>query len=122
MLLGQDGGGDEHGHLYAVHHRLEGGSQSDLGFPIADVAADQTIHRPGTLHVLLDFLDGAQLVIGFDVGEGAFQFALPRRIGRKSPPLRGFPPRVQSQHVAGDIQRGAPGAFARGRPFLRAQA
>ena len=45
VLLGQDRGGHEHGHLLAVHHGLEGGAHGDLGLAVAHVAADQPVHR-----------------------------------------------------------------------------
>ena len=122
VLLGQDGGGHQHRHLHPVHHGLERGAQRDFRLPVPDVAADQAVHRPRPLHILLDFVDGAQLIVGLHIGEGSFQFPLPRGIGGKGPPLRGFPLGVQRQHVAGDVQRGAPGAFAGRRPFLRSEA
>ena len=77
MLLGQNGGGHQHRHLLAVHDGFERGAQSDFGFAVTDVAADQAVHRLGALHVLLDFLDGLQLILGFDVGKRGFQLVLP---------------------------------------------
>ncbi len=62
VLLRQHGGRHQHRHLLAVLHRLEGGAQRDLGLAVADVAADQPIHRPAAEHVALHLLDGAQLV------------------------------------------------------------
>ena len=45
MLLGQDGGGHEDADLLAVQRRLERPPQCNLGFTIADISADQSIHR-----------------------------------------------------------------------------
>ena len=39
VLLGQDGGGHQHGHLLAGEHRLKGGPQGHLGFAVAHVPA-----------------------------------------------------------------------------------
>jgi hypothetical protein len=51
VLLGEDRGRHEHRHLLAVLHRLERGADRDLGLAVADVAADQPVHRPDRLHV-----------------------------------------------------------------------
>ena len=57
VLVGQQGGGHEHHDLLAVLHRLERGAHRDLGLAVADVAADQAVHRHRPLHVVLD-VDG----------------------------------------------------------------
>ena len=49
----------ENGHLLAVHHRLERGAHRDLGLAVADVAAQQAIHRRRRFHVALDVGDRA---------------------------------------------------------------
>ena len=36
-----------------VQHGLEGGAQGHLGLAVADIAADQAVHRAGALHVAL---------------------------------------------------------------------
>ena len=38
-------------HLLAVHHRLERGAHRHFGLAVADVAAEQPIHRRRRLHV-----------------------------------------------------------------------
>ncbi len=62
MLLGQDRGGDEHGDLLAGVDGLEGRADRDLGLAVADVAADQAIHRLRLRHVTFGGLDGRELV------------------------------------------------------------
>ena len=57
VLLHQDRGGRQQGHLLAAHHRLEGGAQGDLGLAVAHVPADQAVHGPRALHVPLHLLD-----------------------------------------------------------------
>ena len=45
MLLGKDGGGHQISDLLTVLNCLEGRAQGNLGFPVAHVAADQTVHN-----------------------------------------------------------------------------
>ena len=45
MLEGEHRRRREHGDLFAVHHRLERGAHGDLGLAVADVAAQQAVHR-----------------------------------------------------------------------------
>ena len=77
VLLGQQRGGHQHGHLLAVLHRLEGSPQRHLGLAEAHVAAHQPVHRVLGLHVALPVGDGHQLVGGLLEGEGVLQLALP---------------------------------------------
>ena len=51
VLLGQDRGRHEHGHLVAGVDRLERRPHRHFGLAVADVAAQQAIHRPRLLHV-----------------------------------------------------------------------
>ena len=80
MLLRQDGGGDQHGHLLAVHHRLERRAQRDLGLTVAHVAGDQPVHGLGRFHIALDILDRQPLVWRLLEFERGLQLLLPRRI------------------------------------------
>jgi hypothetical protein len=45
VLLHEQRRGHEHGHLLAVLHGLERGAYGDLGLAVADVAADDAVHR-----------------------------------------------------------------------------
>ena len=54
VLLGEDRRRHEDGDLLAVVDRLERGADGQLGLAVADVAADEAVHRPGLLHVALD--------------------------------------------------------------------
>ena len=40
VLLGQDGGGNQNGHLHAIVHRLESGPKSNFCLAVANVPAD----------------------------------------------------------------------------------
>ncbi len=89
VLFGQDGGGHQHGHLLARVDGLERRADGDLGLAVADVAADQAIHRLALGHVALDRLDGQELVGCLLVGEGGLELGHPvavlGRVGESGP-------------------------------------
>ena len=84
MLLGEDRRGRQDQHLLAVAGRLERGAQRDLGLAVADVAADQPVHRALGLHVGLGLLDRLELVVGLAVRERALELELPVGVLRRS--------------------------------------
>ena len=51
VLLGEHRGRRQHRHLLAAQHREQDRAQRDLGLAVADVAADQAVHRLAVLHV-----------------------------------------------------------------------
>ena len=51
VLLGEHRGRRQHRDLLAAQHRQQAGAQRDLGLAVADVAADQAVHRHARLHV-----------------------------------------------------------------------
>ncbi len=108
VLLGQHGGGHQHGHLVAVGHGLEGGAQGHLGLAEADVAGDQAVHGPLALHVLLHLLDGPQLVGRLLEAEGGLELVLPRRVGGEGLALGHRPRRVQLEQLLGHLAEGGP--------------
>ena len=69
VLLGEDRRRAEHEHLPAVDGDGERGPDGDLRLAEADVAADEPVHRPRRLEILLDGLDRPRLVVGLAVGE-----------------------------------------------------
>ena len=77
VLLGQDRGRHQHGDLLAGVDRLERRPDGDLGLAVADVAADQAIHRLALGHVALDRLDGRELVGRLLVGKGRLELGHP---------------------------------------------
>ena len=83
VLRGQHGGGHQHRHLLAVHHRLEGGADGHLGLAVPHVAADQAVHGLRLLHVLLHLVDGAQLIGRLPPGKAFFHLALPGGVREK---------------------------------------
>ena len=103
MLGDQQGGRDQDRDLLGVHHRLEGGADRDLGLAVADVAADQPVHRHGLLHVALDVVDRGQLVGRLGVVEGILQLALHRAVGAEREALTGPAGGIEADQFAGDL-------------------
>ena len=87
VLFRQDRRRHEHSDLLARIDRPERAADRDLGLAVADVAADQAVHRLSLGHVALDGLDGRELVGRFLIRKGRFKFGDPVRIwgGRQSP-------------------------------------
>ena len=83
MLLGENRRRAEDSDLVAVHHRLERGTDRDFGLTVADVAANEPVHRLLRFHVDFDFLDGGELVRRLVVDERGLEFALPGRVRRQ---------------------------------------
>ncbi len=103
VLLGQDRGRRQHHHLLAVLDGLERGPQSDLGLAVADVAADQPVHRARRLHVGLDQLDRVALIGRLGVRERVLKFPLPVGVRRELVALAASALRVQVQELAGQL-------------------
>ena len=91
MLPGEDGGGAEDGALFAVQHAFKRRPQRHLGFAEADVSAEQPFHRDRLFHILFDFLDAAELVVGFLVFKVVFKIPLKFIVGRKGVPFDRHP-------------------------------
>ena len=108
VLLGEDRGRRQHHHLLAVLGGLERGAQRHLGLAVADVAADEAVHRPRRLHVGLDELDGVALVRRLVVGEGVLEFTLPVAVHRERVALAALALGVQVEQLAGQLLSGAP--------------
>ena len=69
MLARQKRRRHHNGHLLARIGRNESRPQRHFGLAKAHVAADQPVHRPPALQVIQHRFDGAQLIVGFLVGE-----------------------------------------------------
>jgi len=103
VLLGEHGGGHQHGDLFAVLAGLEGGADGDLGFAKAHVAADQPVHGVVVGHVGLDRGDGGGLVVGFVEGEGVFKLALPLGVGGVADAGLGGAGGLHPQQLSGEV-------------------
>ena len=69
MLAGEEGRRSDDRDLHAGHGGGKGGAHRDLGLAEADIATDQTVHRPAGGHVGKHFLDRLLLVIGLLIGK-----------------------------------------------------
>ena len=83
MLLGQDRGGHQDGHLLAVQHSFHHRAQSHLCLTKAHIAAQQPVHGNGRFHVPLDLPNAPELVIGLRIGKVVLKFLLPGGVGGK---------------------------------------
>ena len=101
--------GNQDRHLLAVLDRLERRPHRDLGLAVADVAADQPVHRHDLFHVPLDLVDGGQLVRGLDEAEGVLELALPGGVGRERVAPGGLPGSVELDQLGGDLAHGLAG-------------
>ena len=107
MLQREDRGGHQHQHLLALARGLERRPQRDLRLAVADVSADEAVHRPRRLHVGLDELDRLALVGSLAEGETLLELPLPLAVGRERVPPPASPLRVQAQQLARQLLRGA---------------
>ena len=121
MLLSEHGGGHQHGHLFAGHHRLEHRAYGHLGFTEAHVPADQSIHRLVALHVLLGVVDRLHLIVRFLVYERRLKLALPRGVLAKGMAALGLAHGLDSQQFRSQIAHGFLGLFLCFFPTFTAQ-
>ena len=121
VLLRQDRRRDEHHHLLAVRRRLVRGAQRDLGLAVADVSADQAVHRALGLHVGLDRLDRLELVGRLAERERALEGELPLAVGRELVPGSRAALGVEVEQLAGELLRGAARARLEVVPALAAE-
>ena len=103
VLLREQRGRHQYRHLLAVLDRLEGRPDRDLGLAVADVAADEPVHRYRLFHVRLDIFDRGQLVRRLGVGERVLQLALPRGVGPERVPPRVLAGRVELDQLGRDL-------------------
>ena len=105
VLLGQHRGRRQHRHLLAAQHRQQAGAQRDLGLAVADVAADQAVHRHAVLHVGEHRLDRLGLVGRLLERERLLEVA-EHGVGRREGVARQRGPlRVELQQLLGDLAR-----------------
>ena len=92
VLHGKNGRGNEDGDLFfSVDDGFKCGAHGHFCFAIADIAADEPVHRFVGDHVFFDSGDGEELVFGFGVGKVVFEVrscSVSRR-GKRNPPLHG---------------------------------
>ena len=103
MLLGEEGGGHEHGHLAPPGHGEVGRAHGYLCFSEADVSADQAIHGSGRGHVLEHGGNGPFLVVRLLEGEGTGKALVVCVRGRESVASPELPAGVDIEKLGGDV-------------------
>jgi hypothetical protein len=121
VLLREDGGRAEDERLLPVQRGGEGGADGDLGLAEADVAADEAIHRPARLEILLHRLDRLPLVVGLAVGERGFEPLEPVLVEIEREARRLLAACVEREKLAGELADGLPRAALEVRPRLAAE-
>ena len=81
--------------LISVLRRFESRSERDLGFSVAHISAEQTIHRVLPLHVGFDILNRAELPVRLFIFERSGKFGGHFRIRRKRDSLRAAAARIK---------------------------
>ncbi len=105
VLLREDRGRGEQQRLRAVRDRDEGGADGDFGLAEADVPADEPVHRPRRLEVLLDDLDRLALVGRLLVREARLEPLDELGVGLERDALGPLAPRVEGEQLAGQLVR-----------------
>ena len=103
MLFGEYGRGHEHSHLRPRLDCLEGRPHGELGLAVADVSAEQPIHRPGPLHILANRLHRGELIGRLVERKRLFELPLPGCVGREGDAGPTLPHGLQADHVGGHV-------------------
>ena len=120
MLPRKQGRRDQNRDLLAVLNRLERGTHGNLSLTEAHVAGNQAVHRDLGLHILLDLIDGGQLIRGLNERERCLKLGLPRSVRRERVPAGGHPSRIQLDQFARDLPDRTPRLRLRLRPIRAA--
>ena len=103
VLLGQDRRRAENERLLPVQRGCERRAHRDLRLSEADVAADEPIHGPRRLEILLDRLDRLQLVVGLPVRERRLEPLEPVLVQVERDSGRLLAPRVEGEQLTGEL-------------------
>ncbi len=122
VLLGQQGGGRQHRHLFAAVYGNKGRTHGDFGFAKANIAADQPVHRGAGQHVTAHRINGQLLVGGFFVGEGGAEGGIVSAWVAKGMTLARGTAGINIQQLGGHIAHLFGGLAFGFAPLVRAQA
>ena len=103
VLIGQQRRRHEHRDLLLVGNRFERGAHRHLGLAVADVAADEAVHRPCSLHVGFGGVEGFLLVGRRFVGESLLHLGLPRGVGTEGEAPRHLALGVELDEFVGNL-------------------
>src|SRR5215213_7353161 len=113
VLLGEHRRRDEHQRLLAVDGHRERRAHRHLGLAEADVAADEAIHRPRRLEILLDGFDRRALVLRLAIRELGLEPLEPLVLELVGNARGLLAARVEREQLAGQLPQ------ARARPALQ---
>ncbi len=105
----------------AVRDGDEGGAHGHLGLAEADVAADEPVHRPRRLEVLLHRLDRLLLVGRLLVREARLELLDEVVVHLEGDAFRALALRVEREQLAGELARARAGAGLDRLPGLAAE-
>ena len=106
MLERQHGRRRQERDLLAVHHRLERRAHRHFRLAVADVAAQQAVHRRRRFHVALDVGDRGSLIGRQLVLERILELLLPVRVGAERVARHGPTRRVELEQLLGHVAHG----------------
>ena len=99
VLLGEQGGGHQHGHLLAAMHCHKRRPHRHLGLAEAHVAAHQPIHALGLAHVAEHRIDGVELVVGLLEREAGGKLAIGLAVVFEGKAVTGRPHGIDIQQL-----------------------
>ena len=121
VLLREQRGRHQHGHLPAGLDGRESGAHRDLGLAEADVAADDAVHRLVGIEVGQHLLDRVGLVGGFLEREGVGERAILELAQRQLQALARLALGVEVEQLGGHVAHLLGGAAACLRPLVGAE-
>ena len=92
--------------LLVITDCFESRAHGDLCLAVADVAAQQSVHRQRGFHVAFDIRDCERLIIGLAVLECIFEFAHPFVVRGKAVALRRLALRIKLEQLLSHVLHG----------------
>src|SRR5712692_4470024 len=105
VLLSQDRGRHQYCHLLMVERSFEGRAHRHFCLPVADVAANQSVHRFRFRHVVKDLLDRLGLIRRFFELELSFELMEVLIRGLETVARMGLPSRVDLKKLGGHLEQ-----------------
>ena len=121
VLISQDGGWHEHGHLLTISSGLEGCTHGHLGLTKAHIATNQAVHRLSHLHISLHILCGFQLIGRILVKETGLELMLQVAVVTEGETFLTTALGVEFDQIASDILDMLLGALLQALPLTSAQ-
>ena len=87
-------------HLSSLAGDLERGADRDLGLAVADIAADQAVHRARRFQIPLHIINRRRLIGCLGVGKGVLHFPLPGSVLAVGVTRGGLTRRIQRNQLA----------------------